>query len=235
MGASRPFIRRCMVGSSRSATTRSIRRRSRHTGSAPSISWSSISIPFEATIAAGKPYAECVENIDVGGPAMIRAAAKNHADVAVVTDVSDYPALSPNWRAAAACSAAKRGDAWPRRPLPARPPTTQPSRTGSPGRSARPTTPAFRAFGGNLAQGAALRREPASVGRLLPGPGDVRPGVATRPPASGQGALLQQLQRHGRGLRMRRRVRPCPHGRRRDHQARQSLRRRGGQRPARGL
>src|SRR6186713_3271860 len=46
--------------------------------------------PFEATIAAGKPYADCVEKIDVGGPAMIRAAAKNHADVAVVTDVSDY-------------------------------------------------------------------------------------------------------------------------------------------------
>src|ERR1700761_8890860 len=49
--------------------------------------------PFEATIAADKPEADCIENIDVGGPAMIRAAAKNHADVAVVTDVSDYPAV----------------------------------------------------------------------------------------------------------------------------------------------
>ncbi len=46
--------------------------------------------PFEATIAVGKPYDDCIENIDIGGPAMIRAAAKNHADVAVVVDSSDY-------------------------------------------------------------------------------------------------------------------------------------------------
>jgi phosphoribosylaminoimidazolecarboxamide formyltransferase/IMP cyclohydrolase len=46
--------------------------------------------PFEATIAKGAAYDECIENIDIGGPAMIRAASKNHADVAVVVDVSDY-------------------------------------------------------------------------------------------------------------------------------------------------
>jgi phosphoribosylaminoimidazolecarboxamide formyltransferase/IMP cyclohydrolase len=46
--------------------------------------------PFEATVAAGKPYDDCIENIDIGGPAMIRAAAKNHDDVAVVVDVADY-------------------------------------------------------------------------------------------------------------------------------------------------
>jgi len=46
--------------------------------------------PFEATLAAGAGYDECVENIDIGGPAMIRAAAKNHAGVAVVTDAEDY-------------------------------------------------------------------------------------------------------------------------------------------------
>src|SRR5437763_482443 len=40
--------------------------------------------PFEATATQGAPYAECVENIDIGGPAMIRAAAKNHASVTVV-------------------------------------------------------------------------------------------------------------------------------------------------------
>jgi phosphoribosylaminoimidazolecarboxamide formyltransferase/IMP cyclohydrolase len=49
--------------------------------------------PFEATLAAGRPYEECVENIDIGGPAMIRAAAKNHADVTVVVDAADYPAV----------------------------------------------------------------------------------------------------------------------------------------------
>ncbi len=49
--------------------------------------------PFEATLAAEKPFADCVENIDVGGPAMIRAAAKNHADVAVVVAPADYAAV----------------------------------------------------------------------------------------------------------------------------------------------
>jgi phosphoribosylaminoimidazolecarboxamide formyltransferase / IMP cyclohydrolase len=46
--------------------------------------------PFEATVAKGAPFAECIENIDIGGPAMIRAAAKNHAAVTVVVDPDDY-------------------------------------------------------------------------------------------------------------------------------------------------
>ena len=46
--------------------------------------------PFEATVARGAGYEACVENIDIGGPAMIRAAAKNHADVAVVVDAAEY-------------------------------------------------------------------------------------------------------------------------------------------------
>ncbi len=49
--------------------------------------------PFEATVAKGADYATCIENIDIGGPAMIRAAAKNHAFVTVVTDVEDYAKL----------------------------------------------------------------------------------------------------------------------------------------------
>ena len=42
--------------------------------------------PFEATVARGAAFGDCIENIDIGGPAMIRAAAKNHNDVAVVVD-----------------------------------------------------------------------------------------------------------------------------------------------------
>ena len=49
--------------------------------------------PFEATVASGAADADCVENIDIGGPALIRAAAKNHDHVAVVTDVAQYDAL----------------------------------------------------------------------------------------------------------------------------------------------
>ncbi|MGN6309656.1 MAG: bifunctional phosphoribosylaminoimidazolecarboxamide formyltransferase/IMP cyclohydrolase [Xanthobacteraceae bacterium] len=49
--------------------------------------------PFEATVDKGAPYEDCIENIDIGGPAMIRAAAKNHDDVAVVVEASDYQAV----------------------------------------------------------------------------------------------------------------------------------------------
>ena len=46
--------------------------------------------PFEETLARGAAYDDCVENIDIGGPAMIRAAAKNHGDVTVVVEPEDY-------------------------------------------------------------------------------------------------------------------------------------------------
>ncbi len=49
--------------------------------------------PFEATVAAGASFEDCVENIDIGGPALIRAAAKNHESVTVVTDAEDYGAV----------------------------------------------------------------------------------------------------------------------------------------------
>ncbi len=49
--------------------------------------------PFEETVAKGADYDTCIENIDIGGPAMIRAASKNHRFVSVVTDVQDYEAL----------------------------------------------------------------------------------------------------------------------------------------------
>ncbi|HEY4702396.1 MAG TPA: bifunctional phosphoribosylaminoimidazolecarboxamide formyltransferase/IMP cyclohydrolase, partial [Streptosporangiaceae bacterium] len=46
--------------------------------------------PFESTVASGAPPEQCVEEIDIGGPAMVRAAAKNHASVAVVTSPLQY-------------------------------------------------------------------------------------------------------------------------------------------------
>jgi phosphoribosylaminoimidazolecarboxamide formyltransferase/IMP cyclohydrolase len=56
--------------------------------------------PFESTVAQpGVSRAEAIEQIDVGGPAMIRAAAKNHTDVAVVTDPSQYAAVVTELRA----------------------------------------------------------------------------------------------------------------------------------------
>lgn len=49
--------------------------------------------PFEETVAKGAPYGEVIENIDIGGPAMIRSGAKNHGFVTVVVDVQDYDAV----------------------------------------------------------------------------------------------------------------------------------------------
>ncbi|MBC2664633.1 bifunctional phosphoribosylaminoimidazolecarboxamide formyltransferase/IMP cyclohydrolase [Novosphingobium flavum] len=49
--------------------------------------------PFEATVAKGAERDEVIENIDIGGPSMVRSAAKNHAFVAIVTDPADYAEL----------------------------------------------------------------------------------------------------------------------------------------------
>jgi phosphoribosylaminoimidazolecarboxamide formyltransferase / IMP cyclohydrolase len=49
--------------------------------------------PFEAAAAQGLSFEDCVENIDIGGPALVRSAAKNHADVAVIVEPQDYPVL----------------------------------------------------------------------------------------------------------------------------------------------
>jgi phosphoribosylaminoimidazolecarboxamide formyltransferase/IMP cyclohydrolase len=49
--------------------------------------------PFETTVARGGDFEACIEQVDIGGPAMIRAAAKNHDDVAVVVEAADYQAV----------------------------------------------------------------------------------------------------------------------------------------------
>jgi phosphoribosylaminoimidazolecarboxamide formyltransferase/IMP cyclohydrolase len=49
--------------------------------------------PFEATVAKGASREEIIENIDIGGPSMVRSAAKNHGFVTIVTDPADYPVL----------------------------------------------------------------------------------------------------------------------------------------------
>jgi phosphoribosylaminoimidazolecarboxamide formyltransferase / IMP cyclohydrolase len=55
--------------------------------------------PFEATVDSGASVEDCLENIDIGGPAMIRAGAKNHRAVAVVTDPDDYSFVLAEMRA----------------------------------------------------------------------------------------------------------------------------------------
>jgi phosphoribosylaminoimidazolecarboxamide formyltransferase/IMP cyclohydrolase len=59
--------------------------------------------PFEQTAARGAPFAECVENIDIGGPAMIRAAAKNFEFVVVATDSEDMTSILEDMREHKGC------------------------------------------------------------------------------------------------------------------------------------
>src|SRR5450631_1349680 len=63
--------------------------------------------PFEATIETGASFAACIENIDIGGPAMIRAAAKNFNDVEVVVDTGDYPRILAELTAHGGCTTQK--------------------------------------------------------------------------------------------------------------------------------
>ncbi len=65
--------------------------------------------PFEATIArAGVTLEDAIENIDIGGPAMLRSAAKNHERVAVVVDPDDYECVGGELLRGAALTAADR-------------------------------------------------------------------------------------------------------------------------------
>jgi phosphoribosylaminoimidazolecarboxamide formyltransferase/IMP cyclohydrolase len=64
--------------------------------------------PFEKTVAAGKGHADVIEMIDIGGPSLVRAAAKNHRRVAVLVDPGDYEALLEEARASGGTSAETR-------------------------------------------------------------------------------------------------------------------------------
>ena len=86
--------------------------------------------PFEATVPR-RAYDECIENIDIGGPAMIRAAAKNHAVVTVVVDAPDYRAVLADMAANDGATTLATRDSSPPRPMPAPPPMTPPSAAGS--------------------------------------------------------------------------------------------------------
>jgi phosphoribosylaminoimidazolecarboxamide formyltransferase/IMP cyclohydrolase len=64
--------------------------------------------PFEATVAKGAGFEDCIENIDIGGPAMIRSAAKNHAHVVVVTEAAQLQEVRAEIEAAGGTSLALR-------------------------------------------------------------------------------------------------------------------------------
>src|SRR5277367_4688336 len=133
--------------------------------------------PFEATVDKGADFEECIENIDIGGPAMIRAAAKNHNDVAVVVDVSDYQEVLDELKANQGATTL-----WLRRRLAA----TAYARTAAYdaaisnwfARELETEAPEFRAFGGRLIQSLRYGENPHQTAAFYRTP-DRRPGVAT--------------------------------------------------------
>ena len=64
--------------------------------------------PFEATVAKGGSFEDCVENIDIGGPAMVRSAAKNHGYVAICTEIADLEEVLAELKANGGTSLALR-------------------------------------------------------------------------------------------------------------------------------
>jgi phosphoribosylaminoimidazolecarboxamide formyltransferase/IMP cyclohydrolase len=133
--------------------------------------------PFEATVDKGAGFEECIENIDIGGPAMIRAAAKNHDDVAVVVEPQDYQAVLDELAAHKGATTLTL-----RRRLAAK----AYARTAAYDAAIsnwfagvlKNDAPEFRAFGGRLIQPLRYGENPHQTAAFYKTP-DRRPGVAT--------------------------------------------------------
>ena len=129
--------------------------------------------PFRETVARGAPFDEVIENIDIGGPAMIRSAAKNHERVAVVVDPADYGRVLAEHRGRGRGVRRRCASSWRARPSPTPPPTTAPSPATWAGSSepdaALADFPATLHPALQLRARAALRREPAPEGGVLRG------------------------------------------------------------------
>ncbi len=151
--------------------------------------------PFERTVASGGAYEACVETIDIGGPAMIRGAAKNHGDVAVVVDVADYPAVlaqldahdgatAASFRRALAQKAFARTAAYD-----AAISNWLAGQLAPAGGDAAPT---FKALGGALAETLRYGENPHQAASFYRTP-ETRPGVATASQAQGKALSYNNL------------------------------------------
>ncbi len=133
--------------------------------------------PFEATVANGAAYDDCIENIDIGGPAMIRAAAKNHADVTVVVEPSDYEKVLDELALHVCMTTLELRQELAAKAF---------ARTGAYDAAIsnwfadtlRNTTPDYRAFGGKLMEALRYGENPHQSAAFYRSPGE-RHGVAT--------------------------------------------------------
>jgi len=133
--------------------------------------------PFEATVDNGAGFEQCIENIDIGGPAMIRAAAKNHGDVAVVVEPQDYQSVLDELAANKGATTLTL-----RRRLAAkayaRTATYDAAISNWFARELKTDAPDYRAFGGRLIQALRYGENPHQNAAFYRTP-DKRPGVAT--------------------------------------------------------
>lgn len=131
--------------------------------------------PFEATVSAGADYDTCVENIDIGGPAMIRGAAKNHADVAVVVDTGDYGVILAALEKGGTDFATRRRLA---QKAYARTAVYDAAISNWMAEAIGEEAPVWRAFGGRLIEALRYGENPHQRAAFYAN-GDTRPGVAS--------------------------------------------------------
>jgi phosphoribosylaminoimidazolecarboxamide formyltransferase/IMP cyclohydrolase len=133
--------------------------------------------PFEETVAKGADYDDCVENIDIGGPAMIRAAAKNHADVTVVVEATDYAAVLDELTAHAGMTSLELRQRLAAKAY-ARTAAYDAAISNWFAETLKNDAPDYRAFGGRLLQPLRYGENPHQSAAFYKTPG-ARPGVAS--------------------------------------------------------
>ena len=174
-----------------------------------------------------------MEEIDVGGPAMIRAAAKNHADVAVVVDPGDYGAVLADLDAHGGAVTATLRRRLAQKAF-ARTATYDAAISNWLADAIGETAPAFRALGGTLAEPLRYGENPHQPAAFYRTP-EGRPGVATARQVQGKQLSYNNIADIDAAYECVAEFDPGPHGGGRDRQARQPLRRRRGRDPSRRL
>ncbi|MGD1035593.1 MAG: bifunctional phosphoribosylaminoimidazolecarboxamide formyltransferase/IMP cyclohydrolase [Roseiarcus sp.] len=133
--------------------------------------------PFESALQRAAPFEEMVENIDIGGPAMIRAAAKNHADVVVIVEPEDYPRLLDELNAHDGSTRLSFRREMAQKAY-ARTAAYDAAISNWLARETRQSAPRWRAFGGKLKSALRYGENPHQRAAFYAGP-ESRPGVAT--------------------------------------------------------
>ena len=133
--------------------------------------------PFEEQLQRGADFEHMIENIDIGGPAMIRGAAKNHNDVVVIVDVADYAELLAELEANNGETRLKFRRKLAQKAY-ARTAAYDAAISNWLAREIGETAPAWRAFGGKLASTMRYGENPHQQAAFYVGP-ESRPGVAT--------------------------------------------------------